>query len=159
MQLRGSSRLISAVAVAALAACGKGASPVDDGLKRDLDAVNGTGSSLELAPKNASSQVVVSAIESAPQAAPTRAPKVSAPKPVTRVAAPKVNTPAPAPAVHEQRSQTSVVAESPAPAPRRNSERAADPAPLPDQPSNRERQRGTYSTEAEIFQRMPWIRP
>jgi hypothetical protein len=153
-------RIIAGLAVATLGACGKSGAPVDDGLARDLAAVKSSG--LELAPRGGGSQVVVSAIEGGPSAAParsTRAPASSAARhaaPVRRKAVPSVKAPVPA-------HQAAVATSAPVPAQRATSERAADPAPLPPASSTqnaaRERQRGTYSTEAEIFRRMPWIRP
>jgi hypothetical protein len=163
MKTKGTSRFIGAFAALTVAvACGKGGAPVDDGLARDLAAAKGSASSLELAPRAGASQVVVSAIEGGPQAAPARATRAPIAKPTSHPAAPRIATrsvvPPTAPVPH-----ASVVESSPTTTQRATSERAPDPAPLPPAPSGqgttRERQRGTYSTEAEILRRMPWIRP
>jgi len=144
------------------AACSRpGSDPMDAQLKQDLAVVSG--GSIELAPKAAPSQVVVSAIEGGPQAAPARASTVkrAQSKPVTK----PVAKPAPRP--------TDRVAEAPAPAPVRApvmevpTQPAAIPAPAPVEPAplpkatNKpaQRQSGPYKTEAEIFRQMPWIRP
>lgn len=161
MNTKRASQLICTLAVTATAACGKSAA-ADNGLARDLAAAKGSTSGLELAPRAGASQVVVSAIEGGPQAAPARTAHAPAAKPAARPApsraAPQSVAPPIAPAPH-----AAVAATSSAPAHRATSERAPDPAPLPPassaENSNRERQRGTYSTEADIFRRMPWIRP
>ncbi len=149
------------VAVAAGACSKAGSDPMDAQLKQDLETVSS--GSIELAPKAARSQVVVSAIEGGPQAAPTRASTVkrTQSKPVTK----PVAKPAPRPAER--------VAEAPAPAPARSpvvqspvqpaptpSPAPVEPAPLP-RATNKPapRQSGPYKTEAEIFRQMPWIRP
>ncbi len=144
------------------AACSRaGSDPMDAQLKQDLAAVSN--GSIELAPKAAQSQVVVSAIEGGPQAAPARASTVkrTQSKPVTK----PVAKPAPRPAER--------VAEAPAPAPARSpvvqspvqpaptpSPAPVEPAPLP-RATNKPapRQSGPYKTEAEIFRQMPWLRP
>ena len=141
-----------------LAACGGSSTPsMDEGLKRDLVAVGG--SSVELAPKAANPQIVVSAIEGGPTSAPVRAsskkpsapkPKVQPPtRPVESVAQASAPAPRPAPVVT-------------APVPVESS--PIEPAPLPpvQKPVTRPqptRQTGPYKTEAEIFKQMPWIRP
>ena len=144
------------------AACGKaGSDPMDAQLKQDLEAVSS--GSIELAPKAAQSQMVVSAIEGGPRAEPARASTVkrTQSKPVTK----PVAKPAPRPAER--------VAEAPAPAPVRTpvieipTQPAATPAPAPAEPAplpratNKPapRQSGPYKTEAEIFRQMPWIKP
>lgn len=147
------SLLIGAVAIVATAACGNRGSDDD---------VPGTG--LELAPRGGTAQTVVSAIESAPAASPSRAVRkpvtksIAAPvaKPVShpapRRAAPERVTPAPRATVVETAPQET------APAPRK-----AEPDPLPPFPdaqgAGKARQQGSYGTEADIFRRMPWIRP
>jgi hypothetical protein len=142
--------IVAGLALIGLGACGRSdTASMDAGLKQDLSAVSGN--SLELAPKGAQSQVVVSAIEAEPTSAPQRAavhksapqrPNVKpAPRPVEHVA----QAPAPTPVVQQH---------APAPSP------TVEPPPLPpitQQPA--QRQRGTYKTEAQIFQQMPWIRP
>ena len=144
---------IGGFAIVAAAACGKSGSPADGDLAHDLAAAKGSAApGLELAPRAGNSLVVVSAIEGGPQAAPKRA-VAPAPRPAAPHAIPQLAAPTPSAAA---------AATPPAPQPTKTSERAADPAPLPPasgQGTNRERQRGTYSTEAEIFHRMPWIRP
>lgn len=160
MNTKRRSQLIGATVILAAAACGKSASPVDDGLARDLAAIKSASSDLELAPRAAKPQVVVSAIEGGPQAATARAPKA----PSTRSESHAPQTRAPKPAVQTSVRSATVAeqapAPAPAPAPRKTSERSADPAPLPSSgAAPREQQHGTYSTEAEIFRRMPWIRP
>jgi outer membrane biosynthesis protein TonB len=140
--------LIAAVsALIGAAACGNDTAPMDDSLKQDLAVV--AGSAVELAPK-AQSQMVISAIEAGPSAAPATATRKTAPKTVARaVAVPKIAT-AEAPKPSPEPEQRAVSAPT----------RAAEPAPLP--PSTRapaQRQPGTYKTEAEIFRQMPWIKP
>ena len=153
-------RLVAASFAAAsavlLAACGRSnAAPMDESLKRDLAAVGG--SSVELAPKSATQQMVVSAIEGGPTAAPARTssrkptgstPIVKAPQRPTQSVA-QVPTPGPTPV-----ATTSVPVEA----------TPVEPAPLPPLPASvarqsSPRQAGPYKTEAEIFRQMPWIRP
>src|SRR3954463_12511973 len=64
------------VALAGITACSQKSTPADAGLKNDLAAAAGSGRAgdLELAPKSAQSQMVVSAIEGGPTAAPTPKP-------------------------------------------------------------------------------------
>ena len=148
----------AAVTAVMLAACGRSrTSSMDDGLKNDLAAVGG--SSMELAPKPANQQMVVSAIEGGPTSAPARvsSKKSTAPKPVVR----------------PPRRPVQSVAEAPAPAPAPTRVLVApapveatpvEPPPLPParpQATTRQqsRQAGPYKTEAEIFRQMPWIRP
>ncbi len=150
---------IAAASVVATAACGNRHTPADDGLARDLAAVGSASSDLQLAPRGGGSQTVVSAIEAGPASAPQRAAKKPAVKPVTHPAplraAPQRPTTPPVTVV-----QSAPQPAQPAPAPQ---EKAGEPAPLPPFPdaqgAGKTRQRGTYGTEAEIFQRMPWIRP
>lgn len=142
--------LIAAIALVGTAACGRnsgGSHAMDDGLRSDLEQAGA--SDLELAPKTGR-QVVVSAIEGGPQAARASAPlrtrqPVQQPRRQAVVArrAP-APTPAPTPAPHRVEAQ----AEAP----------AARPAPAP-QPQAQQRQPGVYSTEADVFRQMPWIRP
>jgi len=145
-----------AAALAAATACGKTGSSNDEALKRDLAAATAAGGDLELAPRTARPQVVMSAIEGAPAAAPKRAAvaRSSTPAPVRRTVQPrKTETATPRVAAKSEESPAPVRAE-PAPAP------AVEPPPLP--PATRgpsSRQQGTYKTEAEIFRQMPWIRP
>ena len=89
MKLRyGRAGLIAGVAaLIGAGACSKSGPIVDDGLQRDLAAA--AGSDLELAPMNARSQVVVSAIEGGPAASPKSAPaRTSQPRTVRRVVRP-----------------------------------------------------------------------
>ena len=140
-----------------LAACGpSNTASMDEGLKRDLAAVGG--SSVELAPKAANPQMIVSALEGGPTSAPVRAArKPAATKPVVQPtkrpvqSVAQASTPAPRPAP---------VATEPAPV----EASPTEPAPLPpvQKPATRpqpSRQAGPYKTEAEIFKQMPWIRP
>jgi hypothetical protein len=155
-------RLVAAPIAAAIAvllsACGRSnTASMDEGLKQDLAAAGG--SSVELAPKSMSQQLVVSAIEGGPKAAPARASskKATTPKPIMKrtqqptrsVAQVPTTSPATAPVV----APSAPVEASP-----------VEPAPLPPihapvvrQPTKR--QTGPYKTEAEIFREMPWIRP
>ena len=146
MDLTGRTGLIAVVALVAAAACGRNGSSnaMDEGLRGDLEPAGANG--LELAPK-AGRQVVVSAIEGGPQTLHAPAPRQTvrpvqrAPKAATvrRVAAPERN---PTP-VRRQ-----VEAEAP----------AARPTHAP-QPQTQQRQPGVYSTEADVFRQMAWIRP
>jgi hypothetical protein len=146
-RMRGAQKVglfVAFAAAAATAACGNRGSSSDDDLASDL----------QLAPRGGSAQTVVSAIEAGPKAAPVHAAHKPVAKPASHPAplraAPQRSAPAPSAAV----AQTT---QPPAP-----SEKSSEPAPIsfPDaQGAGRERQRGTYSTEAEIFKRMPWIRP
>src|SRR5690242_8177693 len=88
-----------------LTACGRSnMASMDEGLKQDLAAIGGA--SMELAPKSANQQMVVSAIEGGPVSAPTRAStqKPTAQKPVARKptrpaqTVAQLPTPSPAPA-------------------------------------------------------------
>jgi hypothetical protein len=150
---------IAAAAVAGSAACGNGRSATDDGLARDLAAVGSATSDLQLAPRGGGSQTVISAIEAGPTSAPNTATRKPAVKPVTHSAplraAPQQTAPPPVSVAQQAPSPA-----APAPA---THEKAAEPPPLPPFPdaqgAGKARQRGTYSTEAQIFQRMPWIRP
>lgn len=135
----------------AAGACGRN-EPLDDALKADLAAAGATGDAgdLQLAPKAAKSQMVLSAIEGGPAASPQRAaPKrIVRPsaKPTTRAAAQRVRAPAPV-----------AVADSPEPAPVETAPAMQAPAPAP-APAPRQDNR-VYKTEAEIFRQMPWIKP
>ncbi|MGH7615678.1 MAG: hypothetical protein ACREPM_00445 [Gemmatimonadaceae bacterium] len=148
-------RVIVAVVVVGAAACGNRGSKVDESLSRDLARVGTAGSDLQLAPRGAGQQVVVSAIEGGPTSAPAHTVKKPAAKPVTHPAplraAPQQTAPSPSAAV--------VQAE---PAPHATPQPPAEPAPLPPFPdaqgAGRARDHGA-STEADIFRRMPWIRP
>lgn len=164
MRVRHKASLIIGTFVGVAAtACGK-SSAVDTSLASDLAAASGKVSSLELAPQSSESRLVVSAVEAGPEASPApRAPRAPAAKPTTHAAPRHVAPKAPAPRAP---AHTSVATAEPAPEPaprpqpKATHERAPDPAPLPSMPSTgRERQHGTYSTEAEIFRQMPWIRP
>ena len=152
------------VAMLGAAACSSKKTPMDSGLQRDLAAVGGK-SDLDLAPnKSVSPNLVISAEEAGPTAAPEPAthrvvPKPSV-KPTTRVA----TKTAPAP---QRMPDPVIIAPTPAPTPAPTSAahepapREVEPAPLPAAaPSrSREQQKGVYKTEGEIFQQMPWIRP
>ena len=145
------------LAVVSVAACSRDRqNAVDPALAADLQAVSGgsSSSSLELAPASNKSQVVVSAIEGGPTSAPKRASTrpVYHPtqRPAPRVATTRqvVNAPAPVEAAP---------VEAPAPQPVeqiRQVQQAPAPAPAPTQ-----RQPGVYKTEAEVFSKMPWIKP
>ncbi len=154
---------ILTVALAGLSACSDKTAPADAGLKRDLAAAVGTAGDLELAPKSAQSQMVVSAIEGGPSATPAPAPRKAVPKP----------TPRPVPQVAEKREvaptpmpEARVVESVPTPAPAPTHEpaplpsKAAEPPPLPPATSGPVgRQQGVYKTEAEIFRQLPNIKP
>lgn len=152
MKLRyGRAGLIAGVAaLMGAGACSKSGPVIDAGLKRDLAAA--TGSDLELAPRNARSQIVVSAIEGgparSPKVAPTRTPQ---PRTLRRVARPtsRVATrQAPTPSRVVTQAARAAAASKPAPAPVRPT-----PAPIGHEEGR------VYKTEAEIFRQMPWIRP
>jgi len=136
---------------------------MDSGLKQDLAAA--APSSLELAPQATQAQVTVSAIEAGPESAPKAAPKkVTKPttKPAPRVASPrrvqqvaKAPTPKPLPQPQIVEAQA-----APAPAPKIEAPAPArEPAPLAQPVKPQGRQPGVYSTEAQVFSKMPWIRP
>jgi len=149
--------LITAIALVGTAACGRnsgGSRAMDDGLRSDLEQAGASG--LELAPK-AGRQVVVSAIEGGPQAAPTSARRT---RPPVRQA---VQRPVQQP-IQQPRRQTVVARRAtpatPAPATSRVEAEAPAPKPTPaPQPQAQQRQPGVYSTEADVFRQMPWIRP
>lgn len=155
-------RLVAASSAAAIAvlltACGgSNTASMDEGLKQDLASVGS--SSMELAPKSANQQMVVSAIEGGPTSAPVRASskKPTSPKPVVKP--PKQPMQSVAEAAAPSPTPAPVIA---APAPVEAS--PVEPAPLPpiQAPVARQstkRQTGPYKTEAEIFREMPWIRP
>ena len=138
--------LIAAVALVAATACGRNGSSnaMDAGLRSDLEQAGANG--LELAPK-AGRQVVVSAIEGGPQTVHAPAPRqavrsvqrASKTAAVRRVPAPE---PRPAPVRRQVEAEPPVVRPTPAP-----------------QPQTQQRQPGVYSTEADVFRQMPWIRP
>src|SRR3954471_21974451 len=79
------------VALAGITACSQKSTPADAGLKNDLAAAAGGGGAgdLELAPKRAQSQMIVSAIEGGPSAAPAPAAPKVAPKPTPRPTPPR----------------------------------------------------------------------
>src|SRR4051812_1374503 len=81
-------------------ACSNKTQPVDASLKADLAAAGGSNGDLQLAPSAAKSQMVLSAIEGGPQAAPKRAAPAPTPKPQVRQPARAAvrQSPAPAPA-------------------------------------------------------------
>jgi hypothetical protein len=135
---------IAAAAVVASGACGNRNSASD--VKT---------SDLELAPRGGNAQAVVSAIEAGPAAAPKTASPQKVVKPVSHPA-PLRAAPLPAPPPVKVAQQAPPPAQ-PAPAPQ---EKERDPAPLPPFPDaqGKARDRGS-STEGQIFQRMPWIRP
>lgn len=123
--------LIAGIALIAAAACSKNGrgSAAMDDALRS-DLKQAGATGLELAPK-AGRQMVVSPIEGGPRGAP-------------------------APAAHRVRATVQ------RPAPRRTVAAQPEPAPAPQptpQPHPQQRQPGVYSTEAEIFRQMPWIRP
>ena len=159
-------RLIAASSAAAIAvllsACGRSsASSMDEGLKQDLAAAGG--SSVELAPKSANQQMVVSAIEGGPSSAPARGStrKSVAAKPIAKQSRQPAQSVGPAVA----QSPAPIQAPMPViPAPTSAETAPVEPAPLPPmqapvaRPATK-RQAGPYKTEAEIFREMPWIRP
>ncbi len=137
---------------------------MDSGLKQDLAAA--APSSLELAPQTTQAQVTVSAIEAGPESAPKAAApkKVTKPttKPAPRVASPRrVQQVAKAPTPKTLPQPQIVEAQAaPAPAPKVEAPAPArEPAPLAQPVTPKGRQAGVYSTEAEVFSKMPWIRP
>lgn len=144
--------------VAGSVACDNGKA-LDDALSRDLAAAAGASGSLELAPKAATPQMVVSAIEGGPKAVPApspRAVKQETKRPVERATARPTVSPAPV----ETRAAAPVVDQAPISAPAPASAPQIEPPPLP--PATQgptSRQPGTFKTEAEIFRQRPWIRP
>ena len=124
--------IAAGIALIAAAACSK------NGTDREQAGVNG----LELAPK-AGRQVVVSPIEGGGGTAATSARHTT--RSVRR-----------SPAQH-----VAVGRHAAAPARTRGVERASNPpGPQPEAHAPpQQRQPGVYSTEADIFRRMPWIRP
>lgn len=162
-----------ATALFGAAACSSGSKPMDDGLKQDLAAAGGKAadaSGLELAPKSATSQLTISAIEGGPTSAPAPAahkpvPRPS-PKPAMHLASNRhqpVSAPSPAPVTVEQAPSAPAPEPQPAPEPvREPAPRASEPAPLPPMASPSRgagRQSGVYKTEGEVFKQMPWIKP
>ena len=135
--------LIAGIALIAAAACsknGNGRTSMDASLRSDLDQAGAA--NLELAP-TAGRRVVVSPIEGGPRATPATAPR--------RIRS-AVQRPAP--------RRTVAVRQEPAPSRARAGEPAPVQAPQPARQSQpQSRQPGVYSTEAEIFRQMPWIRP
>jgi len=164
---RTSARVIAAVAavVGAAACSNKAANPMDDGLKTDLAAVGGQGSSsLELAPSSAKNQMVVSPIEGGPESAPKPAAKKvvqrPTPKPAQRLAARQDPAPAPAPTPPPVESAPAAPSPAPTPAPvPQPQEKAAEPPPLPPMPGRARATDRGGATEGQIFHNMPWIRP
>lgn len=161
MKLRyGRAGLIAGVAaLIGAGACSKDGPVVDDGLTRDLAAATG-GSDLELAPKSARSQVVVSAIEGGPTASPKaalthtsqrRTPRQVV-KPAARVATRAASKPS---RVVSENARESAPESAPEPVVAQPAPAAARPAPA----AIGHQQGRVYKTEAEIFQQMPWIRP
>jgi hypothetical protein len=167
--------MAAATALIGVGACGNSGKPMDDGLKQDLAAAGGNaapGNGIELAPKSATSQMVISAIEGGPTVAPapaahTPVPKPT-PKPAARLAANRnqpVNAPSPAPVVTEPAPSAPAPQPEPARAPEPQQQaRAVEPPPLPSiaRPMpNRSpgQQQGVYKTEGEVFKNMPWIKP
>ena len=152
MTLRyGRAGLIAGVAaLIGAGACSKSGPVVDEGLQRDLAAA--AGSDLELAPTNARSQVVVSAIEggpaTSPTAAPTRTSRPRTPRRVARRTSRVATRQAPTPSRVATQTAPAAAASNPGPAPVR-----ATPAPIGHEEGR------VYKTEAEIFRQMPWIRP
>lgn len=154
--------VVMVVVGVAATACGNTRSKVDDSLSRDLAAAGGAASDLQLAPRGGSAQTVVSAIEAGETSAPKAAVHKPVAKPVTHEAplraAPQQTAPAPSASVAQAQPAPQPVAPAP------NSAQASrDVPPLPPFPdaqgAGKARQAGKYGTEAEIFQRMPWIRP
>jgi hypothetical protein len=142
--------IVGVAALIGAGACSKSGPVVDDALKRDLAAATGNG--LELAPKNAGSQVVVSAIEGGPaaqpKAAPTRISQRRTTKPVARPAARVATRQIPSPArVMTDNAAAPVTTES------------APASPRPTAAAIGHQEGRVYKTEAEIFRQMPWIRP
>jgi len=137
---------VAGLAIVATAACGNRSSSDNDDVAHDLELVPRTGS-----------QTVVSAIEGTPTATPARIARKPAAKPASHPAplrAAPART-APAPRV--------TVVETPRETPSRAQPKTVEPEPLPPAPdaqgAGKARQQGSYGTEAEIFRRMPWIRP
>jgi hypothetical protein len=172
---RRASLTAAAAALIGVGACSNSGKPMDNGLKQDLAAAGGTaasGNDLELAPKSASSQMVISASEGGPTVAPARAahkpiPKPT-PKPAARLAANRnqpVNAPSPAPVVTEPAPSAPAPQPEPARAPEPQPQaRAVEPPPLPSiarpMPNRSQGQQpGVYRTEGEVFKNMPWIKP
>ena len=123
--------LIAGVALIATAACSRnGNRAASTDDALQSDLKQAGATGLELAPK-AGRQMVVSPVEGGPRAAP-------------------------APAAHRARTVVQ------RPAPRRTVAARPEPTPPPQpapQSQPQQRQPGVYSTEAEIFRQMPWIRP
>jgi hypothetical protein len=135
-------RLIATVvALASIAACGRGTSVQDAALKRDLDLVGG-GQGLELAPLSgvrttvsADELIPVGTRKTAPSARPTAVPRRATPKPEQAVAdAPRASGAA----------RDSVVAAAPA-TPRPSSSGAISPPPP-----------GGYKTMGELIRKAPF---
>ena len=169
MNTKTASQLIGSLAVITLTACGKGKTAVDDGLARDLAASSGSpaATGLELAPRAGNSQVVVSAIEAGPEAALRLARRVRRSQSRRRIRLRRKRRGTRL--LRRRKSQcrrhrlSQLRRRAPAPAP---PVRRANGPRIPhrchqrqDRARSGEQQRGTYSTEAEIFRRMPWIRP
>lgn len=140
--------IAAGVALMGAAACSNKNEAMDSALKADIQSAAGGG--IELAPTAAKSQVVVSAIEGGPKAAPAPAAKKPTPvksrKPTVQAA--EVEAPTPAPAPEPVQEQPVIEAPMPRPAP---VTRAPAQAPRED--------KRVYKTEAEIFRQMPWIKP
>lgn len=150
--------IVAASALVGIAACGNNAKPMDDGLKQDLAAAGSSGLML---PNSASPQLVVSPDEAGPTSAPKTATHKPVPRPTTHRApqlaanrSVSVEAPAPQPATQAPAAGAPVQQSEPAPA------KQAEPAPLPpDTHPSRERQKGVYKSEGDIFRQMPWIKP
>jgi hypothetical protein len=140
-----------------LAACSGKSQPMDSGLKQDLSAAGGSG--LELAPQSAKSQMVVSAIEGGPTSAPAPAARKPVPKPTPKPNVQLAANRSPAPAPAPQPPVAEPVPSNPQPT-AQPATHQSEPPPLPPAPSQAQgRQKGTYKTEGQIFQQMPWIKP
>jgi outer membrane biosynthesis protein TonB len=152
--------IVAASALVGIAACGNNTKPMDEGLKQDLAAAGSSGLML---PNSASPQLVVSPDEAGPTSAPKPATHKPVPRPTAQPAprlaadrAEPVEAPAPQPVTHAPAPSAPVQQAEPAPAPMKQ----AEPAPLPpDTRPSRERQKGVYKSEGEIFRQMPWIKP
>jgi outer membrane biosynthesis protein TonB len=142
--------IVAGAVLVGSAACSNKSESMDAALKADIESAAGGG--IELAPTAAKSQVVISAIEGGPKAAPApaaqkRAPAPS-PRPATRVAEKPTPAPTPAPVPVAEPVQEQPVVSAPAPR----------PVPVQSAPAPQQDKR-VYKTEAEIFRQMPWIKP
>lgn len=150
--------IVAASALVGITACGRNTKPMDDGLKQDLAAAGSSGLML---PNSASPQLVVSPDEAGPTSAPKAAAHKPVPRPTTQPAprlaanrAAPVEAPAPRPVIQAPAPSAPVQQAEPAPT------KQAEPAPLPpDTRPSRDRQKGVYKSEGDIFRQMPWIKP